>query len=424
MPTGREMAIRIAAGGDRVRKSVVIYVCLAVFVLSAFLNYLNDYVGVAILTAALLIGLPRAGQSSIASTLAFAGVAIFTMPYIGLYYVGYDVQTAWFALFIVASIVLVAYGEPARHEEVALGHGGLDLPLIFLFLVAGLALWGAEGISQVSFYAGWAMALVHLERIHARTGSLPYRGAGLLIFALVIGYFVTVLWSGSGRIIQLSFALAPILLTVHYRSFRVNALTLAAAAVTLSFVGRLLRFGWSDGLAGLSVDSGASPITITTYLWRTQDAVLTMGTITEQWLLLFLNWFPREVWPDKPVGIGLTFVDLVFGRQGVSAEHNLAIGLFGEALFFLPNTWFVSVILLVSVLLVLRRSIVRLCAPYRAPVIVFDVWLITLFWGGMAAFAARVWFGLLPVVPYVLLIKWLDRRISRRGHARLARPVS
>jgi len=403
------------APGDQARKSAVAYLCAAVFTLSAFAGLLNNYLGIALLTGALLIGFPQAGRSSLAATIVVTGVAIFTMPYIGLIYTDYDVQTAWFALFIIVGLALVAYGEPKARPGPPPGHGAADLRLIPIYLVLGLLFWGDEGLRQVSFYAGWALALVHLERVHARTRSLPQRVTGLLVFAAVIGYFVTALWSGGGRIVQLSFALAPILLAVHYRAFHLNAVILAATAIVLTFVGRLLRFGWSDGLAGLAVDSGASPITLTSYLWSTKDTVLSPGSILEQWTLLFVNWFPRELWPSKPLGIGSTFVDMVTGRQGTSAEHNLAIGIFGEHLFYLPNAWIVSATLLVVVVILLRRSLVRLCRPYRAPVIIFDVWLITLFWGGMAAFAARVWLALIPVIPYLLLVKWLDHGAARRG---------
>lgn len=399
----------LAESADRRRKLAVVYLCAIIFFLSAYGDILNGFAGLLMLTALLVVGLPQAGQSSLASTVAISGVAIFAMPYAGLIYTDALVQTAWFALFIIVGIVLIEYGEPPVQTIASPGHGVADLPLIAVYLVTGLFFWGDEGLRQVSFYAGWALALVHLERIHAQTRSLLYRGAGLFLFAAVIGYFTTVLWSGSGRIVQLSFALAPILLAAHYRLFRLNALVLGSAAAALSFFGRVIRFGWSNGLAGLAEDSGASPITITSYLWHTRDVVLATGSIIDQWLLFFVNWFPRNLWPAKPLGIGSTFVDMVIGREGVSAEHNLAIGLFGEHIFYLPNGWVLSVSLLVLLVVVLRRALVRLCTPYRAPVIVFDVWLITLFWGGMAAFAARVWFALIPVVPYLLLLKLLGR---------------
>lgn len=397
-----------ASTGKRGVKTLVAVVCAAAFVFSAGFNVLNDYLGVAILTVAALVGFPGAGRSSLASTVVFSSVALFTLPYIGLYYVGYDVMTAWFALYILCGMALVAWGETPL-PDTRPGYGWLDLPLVIVFLIGGLLLWSNDGLRQVTFYAGWAMALVHLERMHVQTASKLYRGAGLLVFGLVIGYFVTFLWAGGGRIVQLSFALAVILLTVHYRTFRLSGLVLASVAVALSFIGRLIRFGWSDGVAGLADDSGASPITLTTYLWTTKDAIFATGSIAGQWVLLFLNWFPRELWPGKPVGIGSTFVDMVFGRTGFSAEHNLAIGMFGEHLFYLPNFWWVSVLLLIAVIIGIRRLIARACSPYRAPVIVLDVWLITLFWGGMAAFASRAWYALVPLLPYMVLIKWLDR---------------
>lgn len=399
----------------RARRLAVLYLSLIVAGLSLFADTLNNIAGVLILTAALLFGFPRAGRSSLASVVVVTGVAFNTMPYLGLYYVGYDVQTAWFALFLVVSLTLVTYAEPSRPASTSPSHGVADLPLVAIYLVAGLLLWSTEGLRQIAFYAGWAMALLHLERLHAGSRSLVLRGLGLFAFLSVIGYFVLTLWEGGGRIVQLSFALGPVLLTVHYRTFRLNGWVLAAVIIVLSFVGRVLRFGWGDGLAGLAEDSGAAPITLTSYLWTTKDVVRVVDTIFDQWVLFFFNWVPRDLWPTKPLGIGSTFVDMVLGREGVSAEHNIAIGFFGEHLFYLPYAWPLSAGLLVLAIIATRRGLWVLCAPYYSALIVFDVWLMTLFWGGMAAFAARAWFALLPLIPYVLFIKWLDRQRSAHG---------
>ena len=396
-------------GGLRARRTAVLYLALIVAGLSLFADTLNNSFGVILLTGAMLFGFPRAGRSSLASVLVVTGVAFNTMPYLGLYYVGYDVQTAWFALFLVVSLILVTYAEPPILVSDKPNHGIADLPLVAIYLVVGLLLWSTEGLRQIAFYAGWALAVLHLERLHAGTRSLVLRGMGLFLFAAVIGYFVTQIWEGGGRIVQLSFALAAVLVAVQYRTIRLNGWILAFGIVFLSFVGRFVRFGWSDGLAGLAEDSGASPITLTSYLWSTNDVAREVDTIYDQWTLLFANWVPRNLWPTKPLGIGSTFVDIVLGREGVDAEHNVAIGFFGEHLFYLPHAWILSAGLLVVTVVILRRGLWALCSPYRSVLIVFDVWLMTLFWGGMAAFAARVWFALLPLVVYVLVLKWLER---------------
>ncbi len=406
---GESSGPRLLAG-MRARRLAVLYLSLIVAGLSLFADTLNNIAGVLILTAALLFGFPRAGRSSLAAVIVVTGVAFNTMPYLGLYYVGYDVQTAWFALFLAVSLILVTYAEPGRPASTMPGHWVADLPLVAIYLVAGLLLWSTDGLRQIAFYAGWAMALLHLERLHAGSRSLVLRGSGLSAFLFVIGYFVVVLWEGGGRIVQLSFALGPVLLTVHYRTFRLNGWVLAALIVVLSFVGRVFRFGWGDGLAGLAEDSGAAPITLTSYLWTTKDVVRVADTIFDQWTLFFLNWVPRDLWPTKPLGIGSTFVDMVLGREGVGAEHNVAIGFFGEHLFYLPYAWPVSAALLVLAVIATRRGLWSLCAPYYSALIAFDVWLMTLFWGGMAAFAARAWFTLLPLISYILFIKWLDRK--------------
>lgn len=397
---------------------VVIVGCTTMFVLSAFLDIGNEYIGLAVLSGLLILAFPDVSRSSLAAVLLFSGITLFSIPILALHYVDPgSVQTAWFAAFILVGMALARF-EPLLEEAPRLGASRGDLILIPVYLVAGLAFWRGEGAGQISFYAGWGLALLHLERLHASTGSKLVRAAGVGVFWLTIGLFMALLWSGAGRIIFLSFFLAPLFLTVRYGTFRLSTLAFIAAAVGLSFIGRVLRFGWNDGIAGIADDSGASHLTLTSYLWSASDTVISPGSVFEQWFLLFFNWLPRDLWPGKPVGIGSTFVDMYLGRQGQSLEHSTATGYFGEHLFYLPHFWWVSVILLTAVIILARRLIARFSTPYRAPVMAFDVWLITLFWGGMASFGARVWLALGPMLIYLTILKIVAAR--RRG----GRPIA
>jgi hypothetical protein len=52
--------------------------------------------------------------------------------------------------------------------------------------------------------------------------------------------------------------------------------------------------------------------------------------------------------------------------------------------------------------------IVKLSGAFEAPAIMFDVWLLTYFWGGMASFASRAWYCIVPIVIYAVVLRRLN----------------
>jgi hypothetical protein len=411
--------------GSHLRTALVAAVCVLVFLFSAFLGLLNDYVGYVILTVAVIVAFYDAGKSSLGTVIVFSATTLFIIPYLALISIGEQVFTAWFALFILVAQAMMAYGDrKANGDTPVLPARAAGLPLTnVLFIIGllggGLLLTNESGIAQIAFGLGWSIGLVYLERLHAGTTSLAARGIGLLAFVGVLLIYAIFLWTGFGRIIIAGLFLGPLLIAMHYKLVRVNALALVAVAATLPFVGRVLRTGWSSGLAGVADDSGATHILMTSMLWESRAFVVSPGTIWEQWLLLFLNWVPREVWFDKPLGINLIFVDMYLSREGVSLEHSTALGYFGEHIFYLSGFWALSAVALTAVIIWMRRIIRRLTAPYVSAVVAYDVQLITLFWGGMASFGARVWFAVLPIIAFILLRRWagLDRPAAAGGAA-------
>lgn len=390
-----------------------IAILLLVFLVSAMANVGNNYLGVAILTILLAIITYRNESKSLSLIIIFSGSTLFVLPYLSLIHVGEEVQVAWFAVFLLFSLALIKSDESRfqiRPGGVASGHSPTkNVALMALYMAAGLYLTDADGVAQVSFGLGWSLALIHLERVHAATKSRAIRVLALMIFFVFLTIFVAFVWGGFGRIIIAALFIAPLLLSILYGTFSINVLLFGAAAGVLPFIGRILRFGWSGGLAGLAEDSGATHILVTSLLWRESGTVVQPGSLTEQWLLFFFNWVPRDTWPEKPLGIGLTFVDMVQGRQGVSLEHSTATGLVGEHLFYLPTFWWLSLLALLITMILIRRAIGRLSHGYLSVLLAFDVNLITIFWGGMAAFGARAWFAVIPMLVYVVMLRLLER---------------
>lgn len=403
----------------------VAMICAFLFLIDAYLRARTDYIGLAILTVAMLVSFSPRSTTSLGLVLLFSGVSLFVVPMYSLIFVDAGVTPAWFALFMIVSLVLLRFINldptlPSIERPFM-----PDLFAIVVLLSIGLAALAAGGIEQF-FSATYAMSILHLERVHASTKSIIPRLAGLAMLLIALAIYSLVFWSGFGRLILASFALAPIFLAVHYRTFRLNVFAFSAGVGALVFIGRVIRFGWSDGVAGLADDSGASPLTYTEALWGGRNAVLYHEPIWHQWSLLFLQPFPRSVWPDKPIGINYTFVDFFIGREGLGEEHSTAIGLFGEHIFLAGDWWAMSIALLTVVIILTSRAVNWAGRPYGAPALMFNCWLITLFWGGMADFGSRVWFGVLPMLGYLLVLRRIGPWSSSPAKMReqVAQPTS
>ena len=389
----------------------VIVTCLLMFLLGAYLDVANGFGGLAVVTLAMLAAFYPYMTSSLGVISLFTGVTLFTVPTYALIFVGAGVSPAWFALYVICAlaIILLAGPDPSLPEPDRPYRG--DLAAIAVILALGL-LSQTAGLFEHFFHAAWEISIVHLERLHRATSSIVKRMTGTVMILAAVLVYALLYWQGYGRLILASFALGPIMLAVHYRSFRLNVFAFSALAASLLFVGRVIRFGWSDGVAGLADDSGASPLTLTQGLWQGSSQILNGEPYWHQWSLLFLQWCPRVLWPDKPIGLNYSFVDNFLGRQGLGEEHSTAIGYFGEHIFIAGDAWLLSTLALTGVIIVLLRIVRRLSHSYATPGIIYAAWLLTLFWGGMADFGSRVWLSLVPALLYVQLLRLFSGRAA------------
>lgn len=401
------------AGPLRVPDLAATTVCFGVLLLNLTLGVADNSATLLLLTLAMLVSFAPYYHTSFGATALFCGMTIFVVPTYSLLFVDAGVSTAWVAMFILVARVIMGLSGDDRRCPPLDTTPTADVALIVIILATGLATQAA-GLTEQFFHAAWAISLIHLERLHAATRSTVWRLVGLALVLGGLGLYSAFFWSGFGRLILSTFALAPILICLLYGTFRINYLLFAAGSAGLVFFGRVVRFGVSDGIAGLAVDSGASPITFSQTLWDGGSTILYREPIWHQWSLLFLNWFPRGVWPDKPISINSWFVDEFIGRAEVGLEHTTSVGFFGEHFFIAPTLWFVSIALLTLVVVLMIRTLRWFCAPFAAPVVVLNAWMISLFWGGMSVYGSRVWFSLGPMVIYILVFRRLLRRAEDR----------
>lgn len=390
------------------RDIATMFICVAIFSFNVLAGALDGYVGLAILTVTMLVVLAPYSSVPMGGVALFTGVTIFVVPLTALIYVDAGVWPGWLGLYIIVIRALIAWSPRDIWLHPIPYGAATNLIMVAVLPGTGLLLQ-VIGFNELFFHASWAISLIHLERLHAATQSKVMRLGGVaIVVAAVLIYSVT-FWSGYGRLILSTFALAPVLLTVHYRTFRLPMLAFAGFAASLVFLGRIIRFGVGDGIAGLADDSGASPLTLTQGFWDAEGIVAWNEPFWHQWALLFLNWFPRAWWHDKPVGINYTLVDALWGRMGLGEEHSTAVSFLGEQVFLHSYLWPASTALLVLILVFLTWLIVKFTMPYFSPVIVFQSWMITFFWGGMATYGSRVWFSLVPMVIYLYVLRRFAR---------------
>lgn len=394
------------------RDLVVGVICITMFLLNAAVGVLDGLVGWAIVSAALIYALYPHASGSMALIGLFTGITVWIVPMLSLIYVGVEVMPAWISLYTIILRVMIRFSpEYARLPSGSYWAAG-NLFMIFVVLAIGLSLQ-ALALGEVFFHAAFACSLVNLERLHAASESPVLRLTGVALCLLSILVFSFLFWAGYGRLILSTLGISAVMITVYYGTFRIWVLSFVAVSAALVFIGRVLRFGLSEGIGGLAEDSGATPIILTEMFWDSQVTVFWTEPLWHQWSLLFLNWYPRAWWPEKPIGLNYTLVDAVLGRAGYGEEHSTAVSFLGEQIFLFPNWWIFTTALVISILIFLFRTVAKLAAPYFAPVALLQAWLLSFFWGGMATYGSRIWFTLVPMMAYLVILRILTRPRAR-----------
>lgn len=124
----------------------------------------------------------------------------------------------------------------------------------------------------------------------------------------------------------------------------------------------------------------------------------------DQWLLLMGNWVPRDLWLDKPIGLGYAAVDDWIGREGFSDGYSISLGFIGEQYYLLGELYWLGIILAFATLVVLRDVVRKVSRGYVAPLIMFDVNLMSYVWGGGATFGSRLFFFLIPTILFIVMV--------------------
>lgn len=420
----------------------------------------NSLLGVASGPTAVTIALLGVVHSAIGfylhggSRITAAGVLLFGMLIFGyfptLYYawlqqdftpVPYEIR-GLSALLAGQFVLYAVWSVPDRRVTQIIRHPvppsawvpGISLGLASLLVgvaIGALEISSLRSLAQPAGYGGIVLIAVSLVQARRRINLIA-----LTVIASLFVTFVALLFTGGGRLVLGSLALAlTMAIGFTWRPSYVKAATLAALPPGLAL------------LAQIRADSVANPVTgyqesgLESVVWPQRFLFTLMEDSVagyyapgngETFIASALIWVPREMWADKPVGFGLTLTQLykpellVVGHSEaalVQGEFVYNFGLWGLLLaaivvgfaIFWLDAWLVTLhnLHVTSTSILIAQSVGT----------VLTAGVVDLVWVGTFTFVSRAGFtcavlGLLWVIAKTLL---LDDSPSRRRRPREAR---
>lgn len=355
---------------------------------------------------------------SLTLSLGVAFFALFALPSIGMIVFEANPPIQTLAVFIVVFDMMRNFGgraEQILRKRTAIS--GKRLPLLFGALQTWMLVspFVFKENALITLIAPLSVSAVVLEvMLRERKKKVAYWA--LTSTSVILLSYVTFHWSGFGRLVVGSYLLFIVFVISRYVDIGFRLWIVPLLLPFALFFAQISRYGNVDDLRTLIMGSAAHHLIVTSDAKKIADAGSAQGwgEFMDQYALMFLSWFPRSVWPDKPLGAGLTSVDEMYGRTGLAAHYTQSLGFLGDQYYLLGTSAFIGLFIAVATLVILRRIIASQSSIFYSPLAAYDVSLISFFWGGMATFGSRVWF---LVVPGLLLIVLHRIRLRSKPYA-------
>lgn len=229
---------------------------------------------------------------------------------------------------------------------------------------------------------------------------------------LAVMLYLVFFWTGFGRLAIASLLLLPFAVHSAYRPTILRFWHFVVALPVLITAATVVRGGSIEDVTSSTAAGVTDHMLLTADL---QSGFLVgdgkLQAFIDQYLLFFLNWFPRDIWPNKPIGAGAYAVDLLWGRAKFGDEYNVSLGFVGDQIFALGGWYMFGLFVILATIICIRRMLIHYSyAIHRSPLIAFDTMLLTFFWGGMASFGSRVWFAVAPLIILALISNTASRK--------------
>ena len=293
------------------------------------------------------------------------------------------------------------------------------------FIYSGLLLWSAIMpffFRQANTLSGqfvlvipFIASLVYLEEIFKQLKSIRLANFLLIFHFFFVVVYLSNHWSGHGRVVLAVWILAPIIIYMYVFKKFIKPIYIILLCFLPLYILQFSRYENKIELEDVFIGSAGYHLQLTNLTWINKYSFEGSGWqgFLDQYKLLFFAWIPRELWELKPIQINVYSVDVMFDRKLFSWEESYShsIGFLGEQLFLLQNNYFLGLLLLLVTIIIIRKLVVKFSIGSVVPAIIFDLNLMSYFWGGMGIFGARIWFFLLPVLT-LLILRFTIRRFS------------
>lgn len=371
----------------------------------------------------------RGYSDSLSQMIVIVSIFLFAFPAAAItLFLKIDVFPSLFAFVLFSDIFLVSrrllQATSTRPQTIIRQSSQRNDLAVLLALLTWCALGGvifdaAGFLGILLFLAPYGASLVFLDKLISRHPSKRYAAFLVSLFLIVVLLYTQFQWGGFGRLVIGGFILAPILVANARTDLGIRPIYLIVFAPFALYVAQKSRYGAIEEISEIFIGSAGHHLQVTHDVLQRDSEWISdgIGTFFSQYLLLFLNWVPRELWPEKPLGVGLWSVDTMYGRNQMGDQYSQSIGFFGEQYFYLGDLFWVGLFVVLVTLAYLRSAILRLSYGSVAPVVIFDVNLSSFFWGGCASFGSRFWFMVVPA----LCICWFLRRRKSASPQRLIR---
>lgn len=281
---------------------------------------------------------------------------------------------------------------------------------IFLFSLAclfAILLISTRALRGVEVFI-FPLILIFLQRL---LQNVTFKSALILmgIFFGAISIYTLLFWNGYGRLIIFSWLIFAAWIFWLQFSLRFGKIVFLAPAFLSDLLPGVLRRGLSmreQYLYG-NVESNLSPILLTMDIANHHGGVDWSG-LGDQLIFFFLTWVPRSLWPDKPFGFGFDFVVRELPSGLMDAGHSIAATFLGEHVYFIGEYGYFSVLLAVLLVAVIYKAVMWI-SPASFPIhFILALYIPTFVWGGLGAYSARAWIGVIPAVAAYCLYKLLQ----------------
>lgn len=344
---------------------------------------------------------------SLTLSLGITFFALYAFPSVGMILFELNPPIQTLAVLIITFDILRNFGGGVDNRvQKRSAMSGTGFPVYFALLQLWMLIspFFIKENGLITLAAPLSLSIIILEvMLLNRKKKIAYRA--LFSMAIVLFSHITFHWSGFGRLVVGAYILFIVLVISRYVDIGFRLWIVPLFLPVALFFAQASRYGSVDDLQTLIMGSAAHHLIVTSDArnFAYSGSAKGWGDFADQYSLIFLNWFPRSIWPEKPLGAGLTSVDIMYGRTGYPAGYTQSLGFLGEQYYLIGTSAFLGLFITIATLVILRRLIASQSNIFYSPLVAFDVSLISFFWGGMAIFGARVWFLMIPGLLLILL---------------------